>query len=533
MINDYAVYEERQLQIEIAARNVVATCREDRYGNGWRPKGIDEVAIVLESLGYSTDVIAELWYESLFAFATDVAKLVDQYVTDAERAEARDMRWFVRSLRDYALGALYSGPWIAAVIGLAVFGASLWSSLSTPPAIATAIALGSFGGLVASGTVAQIIGRRIAVHQLEDDPALVSFVLERVLGVATAAFAVVGVGAWWALRAVYGDPDAGLTGIFFFATALFQVALAPLYALRRFRSIALVSIGAILVTGTTFAYAFHRVVSVPIEPATLAAEIAAVGAIVLVATMRWLRELAKRSRAANLRPAMRTIVRSTLPYGAFGALYFFTIVVDHLVAGFGSDGRYAYRAGYEFGCDIALVATIPAIGMINVAMESLPRRMLACATRGLEFVAAFDRQMRAFYLRSAAAVLALTAGAVVLAEMLGPRLLAHSVLGTHGSDDLEALFVLRYAAIAYGILMLGLFNTQLLFLSSRPIAPLVAAAAAVVVNFVVAVVARALGFGPEFCVLGLVAGVGTFAILTTVAAYRVARDFTFHYFAGF
>ncbi|GAC1493967.1 MAG: hypothetical protein NVS1B2_09800 [Vulcanimicrobiaceae bacterium] len=533
MIDQFAAFEDRQLQIEIAARNVVAACRSDRFGHGWRPKGIDEVAIVLESLGYSTDVIVDLWYDSLFAFAGDVAKLVDQYVTDLERVETRDMRWFVRSVRDYAQGALYSGPWIAAVIGLAVFGASLWSSLSTPLAIATSIALGSFGGLVASGTVSQMIGRRIAVHQLEDDPALVSYVLERILGVSTLAFLTIGIAAWLALRATYGDIGAALTGIFFFATALFEVSLAPLYSLRRFRSIALVSIVAISTTGLTFTLAFHRVVDVPTEPATLAAEVALVGAIVLIATMRWLRGKADADTRVKLRPAMRTIVRTTLPYGLFGALYFFTIVVDHLVAGVGPSGRYAYRAGYEFGCDIALVATIPAIGMINVAMESLPRRMLACAARGLDHIDIFDREMRDFYIRSAACVIGLTAIAVVLAELLGPRLLAHSVLGTHGNDDTEALFVLRYAAVAYGILMLGLFNTQLAFLMSRPIGPLGAAATAVLVNAVIASASRVAGLSPAFCVFGLVAGVVVFAALTTVSAYRVARDFTYHYYAGF
>lgn len=41
------------------------------------------------------------------------------------------------------------------------------------------------------------------------------------------------------------------------------------------------------------------------------------------------------------------------------------------------------------------------------------------------------------------------------------------------------------------------------------------------------------GLSPAFCVFGLLAGVVAFAALTSVAAYRVARDFTFHYFAGF
>lgn len=532
MINEFAVLDERGLQIEIAARNVVAACREDRYGRGWRPKGIDEVAIVLESLGYSTDVITALWYDSLFVFATDVSRLVDKYVTDGERDEARDLDWFARSCRDYALGALYSGPWIAAVIGLAVFGAALWSSLSTPLAIATAIALGSFGGLVASGAVAQIVGRRVALYQLEDAPALVSYVLERLLGWSTFAFAAIAVVGWLALRATYGDPDAALAAIFFFASALFELSLAPLYALRRFRSIALVSIVAIVTTGATFAFGFHRIVSIPIEPATLAAEIAVIGALVIFSTLRWIRRRAGSKDRGKLAPAMRTIMRSTLPYAIFGACYFASILVDHIAAGI-ADGRYRYRSGYEIGCDIALVATIPAIGAISAAMESMPRRILGCATRGLTHIAPFDREMRDFYVRSAASVLVLTALAVIATELFAPRLLSHPTLISHGADDGEALFVLRYAALAYGVLMLGLLNSQMLFLMSRPRGPLVAAAAALVANLGSSIAVRWLGMPPEYCVFGLLAGVVVFAAFTTIAAYRVARDFTFHYFAGF
>ena len=232
-------------------------------------------------------------------------------------------------------------------------------------------------------------------------------------------------------------------------------------------------------------------------------------------------------------PAMRTIMRNTLPYAIFGGCYFGSIVVDHIVAGFTGGGRYRYRSGYELGCDLALVATIPAIGLINAAMESMPRRILGCATRGLANIAKFDAEMRDFYLRSAASVLALTSVTVVAIEFVAPRLLEHAALISPGPNGGEALFVLRYAALAYGILMLGLLNSQMLFLMSRPRGPLAAAATAVLVNVSVSIVARLHGMPPEYCVFGLLAGVVVFAALTSIAAYRMARHFTFHYFAGF
>jgi hypothetical protein len=532
MIDQFAEFEERELQIEIAARNVVAACREDRFGRGWRPKGLDEVAIVLESLGYSAEVIADLWYDSLFEFAADVGERVDKFITDGERREDVGTHWFVRACRDYATGALYSGPWIAAVIGLAVFGAALWSSLSTPLSIATAIALGGFGGLVASGTVAQMIGRRIAAYQLEDDPLLVSIVLERILGWSAAVFALLAVAEWLALRTIYGDPNASLAAYFFFGSALFQTSLAPLYALRRFASIALVSVAAILTTGLTFVIGFHRVVAVPSEPATLALEITVIGALVMFATLRWLRRREARAATVRIAPALRTIVASTLPYGAFGALYFLTIVVDHLAAGFGT-GTYAYRSGYEFGTDVALVATIPIVGMINVAMESLPNRILGCATRGLGDIEPFDAGMARLYARCALGVVAMTALSVLLAEVVGPLVLERSVLGIGGRDGTEALVVMRYAAIAYGLLMLGLLNAQLLFTMSRPRAALAGGVVAVAVNAAVGATVVLAHLPTADCVFGLLGAVVAFVAITSVGAWRVVRDFTYHYYAAF
>ena len=531
----FDAFEEREQKLEAAARSIVALCRDDQFGRGWRPKGIDEVAILLESLGYSPEVVAELWYPSLFAFAADVARIVDKYVSDEERAAQTDTNWFTRSCRDYAIGALYSGPWIIAVVGLAIFGATLWSSLSTPLHLATGIALGVYGALVMSGVFSQAIARRLTFYFLQDNAALMQWTLERFIALAVLTFVATGAAGWLVLRQFYGDPDAWLAAAFYVGSGIFQTSLAPLYTMRRFSWIIGIALASSLLTGFTFVGFFHRAIDVPWEPATLAGEIGIIGLAVMLATLAWMRNRAARAGGSHdlLPPATRAIVYAALPYATFGACYFLMIVIDHLAAGLVHGFPFQYRSGYELGCDIGLLAIIPVVGIINVALENLPRRILAGAQAGIGTGKPFDRSMLRFYLTSALGVFIAIALTIGLAEVAGQWVLDHTVLGLSGAGGDEALFVLRFATVGYGLLMLGLLNCQLLFFLSRPMPALWASAggAATVAIGSMAVVLRH-GLARD-CVYALDAGIVIFLVVTSFAAIDTMRRFTYSYYAAY
>lgn len=531
----FEAFEARKLRVETAARSIVALCRSDQFGVGWRPKGVDEVAILLESLGYSPEVVADLWYDSLFDLAADVAVAIDQYVDDEERGRMPGVDWFRRACRDYAIGALYSGPWIIAVLGLAVFGSALWSSLSTPLHLATGIALGVYAALIVAGAFSQAIARRLTFYFLQDNTRLMAWTIDRFIVLAVGTFAGLGALGFLVLRIWYGDLDALLAAAFFAGSGIFQVALAPLYTVRRFGWILAVSGGATLLTGLTFVLAFRRAVSLPWEPATLAAEIGTVGLAVMAATAWWVRGRQSHDAGAGaaLAPATRAVAGSAWPYALFGACYFTMIIADRIAAGLGHGWPFAYRSGYELGCDVALLAVVPVVGIINIALESMPRRILAASTERIAEHGSFDGAMVRFYVRAAVGVLVGAAVAVTAADALAAFMLDHTTLGLAGAERVEARSVLPYASAAYGILMLALLNCQLLFFLSRPGPAVAASVAGAATCLGAASVILALGLGPARIVFALDAGCLVFATATTVATLGVMRRFTFAYYAAY
>uniref|UniRef100_E6Q495 Uncharacterized protein n=1 Tax=mine drainage metagenome TaxID=410659 RepID=E6Q495_9ZZZZ len=526
-------FERREHAVETAARTIVALSRRDRFGIGWRPKGIDEVAILLESLGYSPEVVAELWYPDLFALARDVSAAVNRYVTDEERREPPTLDWFTQSCRDYAIGSLYSAPWIVAVIGLAIFGASLWSSLSTPLHLATAIAVGVYAAQIISGFFSQAIARRLTFYFLQSNDALMAWTLRRFVLAAVLTTGAASLALYAALIPVVGNPDALLAASFCAGTAIFQLSLAPLYTLRRFFWMVALAVIATAITGATFVLFFHRHVDVPWEPATLAAEVGLLGAAILATTMYW---LARRAAATSepVPPALGSIVRSTLPYALFGALYFASILVDRIAAGIAAaNGRgFAYASAYELGADIALLAILPVVGVINVMLEALPRRILKGATGAIRDLGKFDRSMLRFYALGILAVAAATGLAAALGEVVGTRMILSARLGSSG-DAALSLEVLRFAIPAYGLVMLGLLNTQMLFFLSRPRAPVIGTAVGTVGSIVTCGWALYAHLPAEAMVGGLLVSALAFTTITTIAAIQTMRRFSYAYYAAY
>ncbi len=531
----FQAFDDREQRIEEAARTVISACRGDQFGRGWRPKGVDEVAILLESLGYSPEIVGELWYPTLFDFATDVTATIEKYVTDDERAERGDTNWFVRTCRDYAIGALYSGPWIIAVLGLAIFGASLWSSLSTPLHLATTIALGIFGALVLSGAFAQAIARRLTFYYLQDNAPLMLWTLDRFTTISLATFVILGILGWFGLRFTYGDQDAAVAAGFFVGSGFFQTSLSPLYTLRKFFWIIAIAVLATAITSLTFVLVFHRVVAEPWEPCVLAAEVGIIGLLVMAITLVWMRRKANQAGGSRdlVPPTTRAIIAAAIPYATFGACYFLMIVIDHVMAGFHDGFPYRYRLGYELGTDVSLVAIIPVIGIINVVLEQLPRRILGGAAATIGHGTPFDRSMLVFYARSVAAVILGAILTVGLAIVIGTWVLRYSVLGLHGPQGDEAAFVLNYAAIGYGLLMVGLLNCQLLFFLSRPRPAVVASAAGASIVLLGAILIAILGYPAAYTAFALDLGIFVYVLVTTVATVRTMARFTFSYYAAY
>ena len=537
MLDELTLFEERERQLESAARTIVTLCKQDKFGKGWRPKGVDEVAILLESLGYSQEVVEELWYDDLFAMAADVAALLERYIVNERIDAAPSVDWFVSACKDYATGSLYSGPWLAAVIGLFVFGAAFWSATGNSIALSTTASLGIFSSLVVTGFFSQAVARKLIFYYLQENFPMIEWIMRRfmtraIVGLATCSVALLGV-LWYA---GYDRMESVLGVAFMFAAGIFQLSLAPLYTTRRFGWLVSVGVFTALATAAVYHIGFHGKVVEPWEPLATAATVAGVGVGVMIATFRWMHRRARSETSSGqlFPPSWWAISRSVRLYAIFGALYFVAIVIDHIGAGIlYGHGRYTYNPDYELGADLGLLTMVPLTGLINVILERLPPLLLDASTRyriGAE--SAFNAQISRYFLLSLAAFAGVGALSYVVLLPLGLRLISNTAAAA-GVDMVQAHLVLYVSAAAYVLLMMALLSAQVLFFLSKPRAPLAGVIAAVVLVGGISMFAVHVHANSATPAFGLLAGSLAFCIIAVWGAYGAIARFAYSYYAAY
>ncbi len=537
MLDELKPFEDREHQLESAARTIITLCRQDKFGKGWRPKGVDEVAILLESLGYSQEVVEGLWYDDLFAMAADVSVLLNRFISNESVAQPPAAEWFTQAFKDYAIGSLYSGPWLAAVIGLFVFGAAFWSATGNSIALSTTASLGIFSSLVVTGFFSQAIARKLIFYYLQENFPMIEWIMKRfmirgIVGLVVTSLTLLGI-LW---RLGYDRTESVLGASFMLAAGLFQLSLAPLYTARRFGWLVAVGAFTALATAAVYRIGFHGKVIEPWQPLTAAMTVAAVGICVISFTFRWMHRRARSTTSSGqlFPPSWWAISRSVRLYAIFGALYFLAIVIDHVGAGvLYGHGRYTYNPDYELGADIGLLAMVPLTGLINVILERLPVLLLDASTRfriGAE--AAFNAQISRYFVLSLLSFAGVGLLSYFLLLPMGLHLISHTAAAA-GVNEGQARVVLYVSALAYILLMVALFSAQVLFFLSKPRAPLAGIVVAVCIISGAtgwAIVSHTTNIAP---VWGLLAGMIAFSSISVSGAYRAISRFAYSYYAAY
>src|SRR5271169_5223984 len=150
--------EAGELGLHIAARTVVGRCPA--------PLNAVEVAVVLETCGYTPRRARALGSDGLNALAERVFALVPLYSS----AMARDglapvaLRSRPPGPLDLARGLAYSSPWLVSLATLLISGVSFWSSNIAIPSIADAVTLATAVALLVTGPFIQAFGRRASFY---------------------------------------------------------------------------------------------------------------------------------------------------------------------------------------------------------------------------------------------------------------------------------------------------------------------------------------------------------------------------------
>ena len=123
------------LALHMAARTVAGRCPA--------PLNAMEVAVVLETCGYTATRASALGADGLLDLGTKVLGLMSLYASPTTAAEPAPIEEGPRSNRlvDFSRGLVYSSPWLVSIITMVVAGVSFWSSKIAIASVANAVTL--------------------------------------------------------------------------------------------------------------------------------------------------------------------------------------------------------------------------------------------------------------------------------------------------------------------------------------------------------------------------------------------------------
>jgi hypothetical protein len=512
------------LESHVAARTVVGRCPA--------PLNPVEVAVVLETCGYTTTRARALGASGLPELAQRVFELVPLYGVPLERQARAPVPVAARppGIVDLVRGLAYSSPWLVSLATLLVSGVSFWASDVALPSIADAVTLATAAALFLTAPFIQAFGRRASFYiGLGDQGSVVRITrLTLELGMVVCAAAC---GALFLVRgAVLGTGTPATVRLGFaagIAVASLQLGLASFYVRRAF-----LAMGAVVAAsgGVLLWIASHR--DGYLDPTHLIVGqirlVAATSAVCWFLSAWWLLRVRGSAPAPLWRPSGPALFRAVAPYALYGVGFFMVVVLPMLVSTGLFQGRVRFNAPFAMASGAALVVLIPVLAQTVAASEHLITDQLpAWLSRFTVSQVVGFRQKFQKYWRGQLRVLCgleLVTGvaAVVWLPRLGGAVHVLSELANH-----QGLLLL--CTVGYLFLGAGMFCCQMMFSLSDAVPPVVASLAGAAGSVVGSIAAVGTGPAPS-AAIGLIVGAGVFAVVALVSAHRAfARvDFTYY-----
>lgn len=492
------------------------------------PRNLQDVAVALESMGYTTTGARALGFDSVFELSVAVFDLTYLYYVPRRRPVPERRGTWRRFVDDYLAGSWYGVPWIMSIGVLFAGRVALWSSLDSTPQLAAMVSLAFFLAAVMAGGCSQMLARKGTFYFLQRNYALVRWTVSRfVLYGVSAGLLVIAI-----VYAVYVVPTYGLhLGEIFveFAVAIFVFLLsaAPLYMLRRFYTLALATGLALVVTlGSARLFAGS---STGVRHAQLLGMAVASGAMVIIAASYLsLHQETNPSGGDALvvvkPPELRVVLWHSAPYALYGLAYFVMILVGPLVAGFAYGrtlgvAQFVYPSTFEGSVDLALLNLVVLLGLVHASIERFGRQIIPLLEgQTLDCWAQASAALRREWLRSVSLLVAISG----LVAWLLPLFLLHVLPAslTAFVKTPGGLTALRVTSFGFSAVPVGMLCSQYLFFLGRPRGPVIAALTGAGVSTVTTAI---LVNGGDLArgSWGLLAGTVVYAVLAGIASYRV------------
>ncbi len=495
-------------------------------------RDLEEVVVLLESVGLSRDSLRSLGYQSIGELAGEVFSAV-QELRSRFAKYPQELPSRVGVGKALLIGLAFNTPWLFMMLSL--FGLGLaYISFNISPSVGTSIGMAFIFSLIASGGLQQAFTRKYLYYYSQENflmawqTAKAFFVLGVLFAwVSTIIFSTI-------LYFFYPVVNMVLTSTYFLLLYLLWVMVIPLYAALTSRRIKeILKLPAAFSPLLLLSWPLYLFLgqSLPPEASLIVSQLISLAVtLVLTLYLTWpFGAAAMRHAYTGLRdtsprmPRLGITLYYLAPYFLYGTLYYLFVFADRLLV-WRLTGPYPFTIDpfYEMVMGLAMLGLLPAIAVDAYFVFNLPHYFtLHLEETPLWMEEALGkrvwRRIRPAYLF----LLALNFEALLL--VLFAETFIFQLLGTPFPNPI----VLASGAVGYFLLGVFILNSQILLFFNRVWDASAAVAGGLAANLLTGLILTQLYGDPYLAAIGLAVGSMTLAAVSTVQVSRRVRNLAY------
>ncbi|RZJ30496.1 MAG: hypothetical protein EOO48_04820 [Flavobacterium sp.] len=435
----------------------------------------------------------------------------------------------------YPKGILHLLPILLQIAAIVVFGYSLWTYVGFNQVQSTAVVLGVMIGLISTGGFVQVIGKQASFYWNHEDYVMVKETVNYLLKAGSVSIGLVLAAIFVCNFFFHIYPYEVLLVVFVYAflIGLLLLLLAPLHTVQQRWVISLA-----MITGTAVAIILKQETIL----LTYCTHWIGIATAVIIARVFLVIFFRKKIRKKKVNSALRVksaiILYHNYKYFLYGIFVYVFIFTDRMMAWSCPQGEgqlpfvVFFEKNYELGMDMAILVFLLLAGVLEFSIASFTRFLdIGQKITAYNNPAFFNKQLKKMYWQHIGFLFLTSAAIAVLIYFI-----MYASWGYSGQFNEElrsvSIKVCVLGGIGYMLLAWGMLNTLYLFTLGQPSKPLKAIITSCLVNVIAGfILSRFISY--EYAVLGMVAGAGTFMIMTLRANMKFFNNLDYHYYAAY
>lgn len=497
-----------------------------------------EVAAMLESMGWNDRMANERFgAEDIFDLAEDIWNALQKRLLVSSLSSVEKLtpwQYFMRVMRSFLKGMIFALPMAISVMSMLTLRFSLWSYKYFTVEQATAISIGTILSFVVVGGFTQAIGRRGFLYIGEGHIHMARKIVFFFVRIGFIVVLIVGIAFFFfnSMFSIYPWHMVLIILLYYFVLSAIWLSVTIMYILEKE-----LTFSGLITAGIVLVFVFFRLFKMNI----VYSQLLSISLIAFASTgLVWYyfikAEQKMEKGIAPALPRLSIMLYTTLPYFAYGFLYFTFLNVDRILAWSANFVYMPYyvwfRGDYELGLDFGLLVLILPMGFVEVVVNEFMANLFADQKNYLAADAAsMNKTYIAFYRKRMALLAMFSVLNGIVLYFLVQLLNSYSMLDVEVFGNSVTLFVFVIAIIAYSCLAVGLMNSLILFCLSQPVMVLQAIstglAASILIGFLLS---RWIHY--SWAVIGLLTGAVLFMIISSRQVLRVLNKLDYYLYAA-